>query len=413
MEIHSAPPPPDTIVEEREEHMVSPTGGHITRRKAHFLKPTATSSNGKVSELPQRCLSPKPFIYDLKDLSEKVLFKGWKRPTQKWETWVRNMHDKYQALWEQVGICEAILSSRYHIKQHKELVLGIVEKWCLETNTFVFPWGEATITLEDVMVCWGFSVLGESVLSPLKTKQLVEVERKLIKGRKEAARGRCKFASPKDWMDYFMGTGHELEHEAFLSLWDLSWLKDRIFCSVVVQTNELVNVYAPFQLLLVWVWERFMGARPMPNSISHGEPRIARWHRLKVNVSDIKLPINSAGKSFQWRPYAIAINGWSLPKFYGDEEQHILIDSHTHLNEDIHSFARCLRVSELVGLESIEPYLPQRVSMQFGMDQDLPGCFARCNGNPDIAWRNYSRPLQDSELYIPPRLLETDVTLQY
>ncbi|PPS18963.1 hypothetical protein GOBAR_AA01609 [Gossypium barbadense] len=392
MEIHSSPPLPlDTIVEEKEEHMVSPTGGHITRRKAHFLKPT----------LPERCLSPKPFIYDLKDLSENVLFKGWKRPTQKWKTWVHNMHDKYQALWEQVGICEAILSSRYHIKQHKEL-----------------------------------------------TKQLVEVEGKLIKGRKEAARGRCKFASPKDWMDYFMGTGHELEHEAFLSLWlsnfvfvtstsihyvgkhvfpiaihlargnrvtlatavlsriykDLSWLKDRIFYSVVVQTNELVNVYAPFQLVLVWAWERFLGSRPMPNSISHGEPRITKWHRLKVNVSDIKLPINSTGKSFQWRPYAIAINGWSLPKFY-----HILIDSHTHLNEDIHSFARCLRVSELVGLESIEQYLPQR----FGMDQDLPRCFARCNGNPDIAWRNYSRPIQDSVLYIPSRLFKVDITLQY
>ncbi|MBA0591206.1 hypothetical protein Gorai_019889 [Gossypium raimondii] len=342
MEIHS-PPPPDTIVEEREEHMVSPNGGHITIRKAHFLKPTDTSSNGK------------------------VLFKGWKRPTQKWETWVHNMHGKYQALWEQVGIYKAIPSS-----------------------------------------------------SPLKTKQPVEVEEKLIKGRKEAARGRCMFASPKDWMDYFMGTGHKLEHEAFLSLWlsnfvfvtstsihyvgrhvfpiaihlargnrvalapavlsriyrGLCWFKDRIFCSLMVQTNELVNVYIPFQLVLVWVWERFLGSRPMPNSISYDEPRIARWHRLKVNVSDIKLPINSVGKSFQWRPYAIAINGWSVPKFYGDD---------THLNEDIHSFARCLRVNELVGLESIEQYLPQRVSMQFEMDQDLPGCFARCTGNPDIA----------------------------
>ncbi|XP_040960283.1 uncharacterized protein [Gossypium hirsutum] len=277
------------------------------------------------------------------------------------------MHGKYQALWEQVGIYKAIPSS-----------------------------------------------------SPLKTKQPVEVEEKLIKGRKEAARGRCMFASPKDWMDYFMGTGHKLEHEAFLSLWlsnfvfvtstsihyvgkhvfpiaihlargnrvalapavlsriyrGLCWFKDRIFCSLMVQTNELVNVYTPFQLVLVWVWERFLGSRPMPNSISYDEPRIARWHRLKVNVSDIKLPINSVGKSFQWRPYAIAINGWSVPKFYGDD---------THLNEDIHSFARCLRVNELVGLESIEQYLPQRVSMQFEMDQDLPGCFARCTGNPDIA----------------------------
>ncbi|KAH1083817.1 hypothetical protein J1N35_023578 [Gossypium stocksii] len=381
MEIHSPPPPPipDTIVEEREEHMVSPSGGHITIRKAHFLKPTATSSNGKVSELPQLpqpCLSPKPFIYDLKDLSEKVVFKGWKRPTQKWKTWVHNMHDKYQALWEQVGIYKAILSSRYHIKQHKELVLGIVIKWCLETNTFVFPWGEATITLEDVIVCWGFSVLGESVLSPLKTKHLVEVEGKLIKGRKEAARRRRMFASPKDWMDYFMGTGHELEHVAFLSL----WLSNFVFVtstSIRYVGKHVFPIAIHLAIVLVWVWERFLGSRPMPNSISYGERRIARWHRLNVN------------------------------------EQHILIDSHTHLNEDIHSFARCLRVSELVGLESIEQYLPQRVSLQFGMDQDLPGCFARCNGNPDIAWRNYSRPIQDSVLYIPSRLFESDVTLQH
>ncbi|MBA0716528.1 hypothetical protein Golax_015352, partial [Gossypium laxum] len=364
MEIHS-PPPPDTIVEEREEHTVSPNDGHITIRKAHFLKPTATSSNKKVSELLQSCLSPKPFIYDLKDLSEKVLFKGWKCPTQKWETWVHNMHDKYQALWEQVGIYKAILSSRYHIKQHKALVLGIVEKWCLETNTFIFLWGEATITLEDIMVCRGFSILGESILSPLKTKQLVEVERKLIKGRKEAARGICMFASPKDWMDYFMGTRHELEHEAFLSLWlsNLVFVTSTSIHYVGKHVFPITIHLARGNRVTLAPAEKFLGSRPMPNSISYGEPRIARWHRLK---------------------------------FYGDEEQHILIDSHTHLNEDIHSFARCLRVSELVGLENIEQYLPQRVSMQFGMDQDLPACFARCNGNPDIAWRNYSRPIQDS-----------------
>lgn len=38
----------------------------------------------------------------------------------------------------------------------------------------------------------------------------------------------------------------------------------------------------------------------MPNSISHGEPRVARWHRLMVNVSDMKLAVDSAGEKFQW-----------------------------------------------------------------------------------------------------------------
>ena len=209
----------DTIFEEREEFMVSPTGGHHRRRKAHFLKPTVTSNNGTISELPPDCLSSKPLTYEFKDLSEKVLFKGWKRTTEKWKRWVQNMHSKYQALWKQVGIYEAVMSSRYDMKQHKELLIGIAERWCLDTNSFIFPWGEATITLEDVMVCGGYSVLGASVLSPLKTKQLVEVEEKLTEGCKEARRGSSVIATHKAWMDYFMGTGHDLEHEAFTSLW--------------------------------------------------------------------------------------------------------------------------------------------------------------------------------------------------
>ncbi|KAK6229679.1 Aminotransferase-like [Theobroma cacao] len=445
----------DTIFEAREELMVSPTGGYPTLRKAHFLKPAATSNNGNVSELPSDCFSPKPLTYDLKDLSEKMLFRGWKRPTEKWKRWVQNMHSKYQALWKQVGIYEAVMSSRYDMKQHKELVLGLAEKWCLDTNTFIFPWGEATITLEDVMVSGGYSVLGVSVLSPLKTKQLVEVKEKLIKGRKEAARARSLAASHKSWMDYFMGTGHDLEHEAFLSLWlsnfvlvnsvsfqrigkhvfpiaihlargtrvalapavlssiyrDLSLLKGWFFSSNVVQTNKLLHLYAPFQLVQLWVWERFPRLRPLPNSISLGEPRAARWHRLKMNAGDVKLAIDSAGTGFQWRPYAIADNNWSLPKFYGDKEQYILNDF--HLDEEIQSFAMFLRESELVGLESIEQYLPHRVAMQFGMDQDLPGCIARCNENPEIAWRNYSRPIQDAVLYIPARLFESVITTQY
>ncbi|GMI79423.1 hypothetical protein HRI_001611600 [Hibiscus trionum] len=447
----------DTIVEEREELMVSANGGFSTRRKAHFLKPTAISSTGKISELPQASVFPKPFIYDLKDLSEKVSFKGWRRPTQKWKTWVHSMHAKHRALWEKVGIYQAVMSSRYDIKQDKQLLLCFAEKWCPETNTMMFPWGEVTITLEDVMVCGGFSVLGQSVLSPLKCKQLVEVEERLNKGRKEATRGNCEKSTPRAWMDYFMGTGNELEHEAFLSLWlssfvfvcstsltyigshvfpiaihlargnrvalapavlssiyrDLNLIKDGFFGSVVAQTNELVNLYAPFQLVQVWVWERFPGLRPTPKPISPGEPRIARWNRLKGNVTDVKLAMESAGRSFQWRPYVIEIDGWSLPKFYGDKEQHVLIDSCVHLDEEIHSFARCLRGSELVGLGSVEQYVPHRVSMQFGMDQDLPGCFARCNGNPDMAWRNYSRPIRDAVLYVPPRLFESDVTSQY
>ncbi|OMP04444.1 hypothetical protein COLO4_09639 [Corchorus olitorius] len=448
----------DTILEVREESMVSPTGGDPTVRKAHFLKPTFTANDGEISELPPGCFSRKQPIQNLKHLSGKIVFKGWKRPTEKWKRWVQSMHSKHQALWKQVGIYEAVMSSRYAMKKRKELVLALAEMWCPSTNTFIFPWGEATITLEDLMVSGGYSVLGESVLSPLKTEELIEVEEKLIVGRKEAATVGAIVATNKAWMQYFMETGHELEHEAFLSYWlsnfvlvesshsthfvgkhvfpmaihlargtrvalapavlssiyrDLGVLKDQLFGSNLLQIIGELNLYAPFQLVQLWLWERFPGLRPTPNSIKHGEPRVARWqwHRLQKNVDDMKLDIGSAGTEFQWRPYTLAVNGWSFPKFYGDKEQYIPLDS--HLDEEVKSFAICLRVSELVGLESIEQYLPHRVAMQFGMDQDLPGCFVRCNRKPEIAWRNYSRPMGDAEIYIPPRLFESDVTVTY
>jgi len=63
------------------------------------------------------------------------------------------------------------------------------------------------------------------------------------------------------------------------------------------------------------------------------------------------------------------------------------------------SFVICLRVSELVGIDSIEQYLPHRVAMQFGMDQDVPSYVPRLNETKENAWRNYCRPISDENLF--------------
>lgn len=84
-----------------------------------------------------------------------------------------------------------------------------------------------------------------------------------------------------------------------------------------------------------------------------------------------------------------------------------------NLDEEIESFARFLRVSDLVGLECIEQYFPHRVAMQFGMDQHLPGYVARCNKSPETAWSNYIKPISDVKLYVPSRISNGDVSTRY
>jgi hypothetical protein len=53
--------------------------------------------------------------------------------------------------------------------------------------------------------------------------------------------------------------------------------------------------------------------------------------------------------------------------------------------------------------------------MQFGFDQDVPGYVSRFNVTKAIAWKNYSRPLSDSDknLYFPSRFFNADVTTCY
>ena len=44
------------------------------------------------------------------------------------------------------------------------LITSLIERWRHETNTFHFPFGEATITLEDVAYIYGLPIEGELVV---------------------------------------------------------------------------------------------------------------------------------------------------------------------------------------------------------------------------------------------------------
>jgi len=129
----------DTIIEEREDFMLSSVvrETHPTLRTAHFLKPISNF----IQEQP-------PFEFN---------------PSSSLDGATHNKNGfigliKYESVWNKVGIFDAILSTKCHILRDQNLLYGVVEKWCSETNTFVFPFGKATITLEDVMVLGGYPV---------------------------------------------------------------------------------------------------------------------------------------------------------------------------------------------------------------------------------------------------------------
>ncbi|KAK3027964.1 LOW QUALITY PROTEIN: hypothetical protein RJ639_039431, partial [Escallonia herrerae] len=377
--------------------------------------------------------------WGLTELSEskalsKVQFKGRRYPQKNWKKWVDQLEPLYGTIWKKAGVYEAVMGSTYQTLRHNALIIKLAERWCVETNTFIFPWGEATVTLEDMMVLGGYSVLGHTVLAPLNAKDLIETEASLNKASKnvktDVKTDGGLSGNQYAWMNHFLGSGNQLEHEAFSflvavevrlpnKLWlgiqivlapavlasiyrDLSLLKKWTNCNSEDGNSEC-DMWAPFQLL--WAWERFPALSPQPNALKCGEPRSARWHRLKkVNGVDMSKAIDFAGESFDWRPNTKLVNNWVISKFYRETEEWVWVDP--NMDKEAISFARCCRDSELVGINCQEHYLPHRVAMQFGFDQDLPGGLLKFLGKTIVG-------LSGMWNYMPPRLHESDVTVRY
>ncbi|KAE9619673.1 putative protein-serine/threonine phosphatase [Lupinus albus] len=436
-------------MEVRDDFMVSPAGDSVpTLRTAHFLKPIANSiDDTQVSGFFQPNKWPLQFR----------LNSGWGYQSKKWIEWVDTLYPKFESLWKKVGIFDAIMSTKYYIIKNEDLAIGVAEKWCSKTNTFLFPWGEATITLEDVMVLGGFPVVGDPVFTPLGGVKMDKIEKQLLLARRELWRTRSCKCLTSAWVNMFKDSGREIEHEAFLTTWlsmfvfphkgfignavfriaihlargnqialapavlasiykDLGCLKDTIIhltkSTEVSEVDLEVKLQSEFYLVQIWVWERFNNLKPEPNLINNGDPILARWHKVKaLEIDNVRLALNLAFDDFIWRPYVIHAGKWRV--FYPESEL-CALNFDPEFDKELLSFVTCLRASELVGIGSIiEQYLPHRVSMQFGMDQDVPGCVPRRNQTKAIAWENYCRPICHRNLYFPSRLFEADVTTTY
>ncbi|RXI03543.1 hypothetical protein DVH24_004195 [Malus domestica] len=196
----------ESMVEERKDMMISPSGGKPFLKKSYFLKPTLLNSSidEPLFNLPPS-FSSLPSRFEPDTCALKVDFQGWPQQNKSnWKSWVHEMAVVHRSTWKKAGIYEVIFSSTYQIKR--------------QTGLYSHG-GEATITLEDIMVLGGFSVLGDSILSPLDTAELNEIEDKLLAQRKDIIKSRAKKATTSSWLNRFINGRHELKHEAFLVYW--------------------------------------------------------------------------------------------------------------------------------------------------------------------------------------------------
>ncbi|KAL0796830.1 hypothetical protein Bca101_068207 [Brassica carinata] len=270
------------------------------------------------------------------------------------------MEALHEPTWRKAGIFEAIKASTYNIIKNPSLLLSVSKKWCPETNSFVFPWGEATITLEDVMILLGFSVLGSPVLSPSLGSSEMRAGESVA--REEGERSRRSISKRVVPIAVRLARGERIALApavlagVYRDLGLISGFGRGEDCDGKLSLKSLLK------LVQVWTWERFKNLRPKAKEIPKGEPRIAQWDSL--------------------------------------QQRHIRI-----LGDEFASFARCVRVSQLVGDGFVESYYPNRVAMQFGLSQDLPG-LVTCHRDftEKEAWDDYNKSLDGLKLYMPSRL---------
>lgn len=346
---------------------------------------------------------------------------GRRSPWTLWGDWVAKLRPLYEPQWRELGILEGILASTYRVRRGSEAALiQLVPFWSPDTNTFAFPWGEATVTLEDMATLAGLPLAGVSVREPLYDR--LEMEDEDLRALVDVRHGLLVNQSNAiGWADHFLlhRSSHDeelLEHGAFLSMWlshfvlpappvgatiptervfplairmargDMVALAPVVLADIYTDLSTLnrhfvsekrtdpPSVSSPMHILQLWVWERFPELRPTPASTPDSSfsgdgavvPRVARWHDVgkAMEPGYIQAVFKAPGR-FEWRPYGIRAPPLS-------------------------SFARCLHPCKLVGMECIEQHSPHHVARQLGFDQDVPGMITRVNSDSwEKAWETY------------------------
>uniref|UniRef100_A0ACD5ZWW8 Uncharacterized protein n=2 Tax=Avena sativa TaxID=4498 RepID=A0ACD5ZWW8_AVESA len=444
-----------------QESAVPLAGGADPSRPAvqlsHFLHPRAGGAHRPALPSPPR--NAGPILGD----GLQVEFKGWGESPILWRLWVHKLRPQYEPHWRRVGILDAVLATTFRVLRDDGAMLNLAAIWSAETNTFLFPWGEATVTLEDVAVLGGLPLLGRCVRAPLEgaprgdVDALQAVHSALYRGKSQKpdhAAWAVRFLEPPPGEGPTARYGEAaglLEHGAFLAMWlslfvlpapPFDVIRAEVFpiaarlarggCVALAPAalatiysdlsalNRYINLdkrcqpfvaWAPLHILQLWVFARFPELRPEMattlDPVARRQPWAARWHEVQKEIDPMYLhAVIMSPREFQWRPYGTSSFAPATENACSWVHGRAIARS-----KQLLSFAQCLRACELVGMRCIEHYNPHRVARQLGFDQDVPGSVARLNSNWEIAWGTYMMEPQNSAFIVPQYILA--VTIEY
>ncbi|RLM70104.1 hypothetical protein C2845_PM17G07720 [Panicum miliaceum] len=371
--------------------------------------------------------------------------KSWSGSPMLWRRWVEKLRPRHEAAWQEIGILDGLVTSTWRFKRDETVLLEIAKFLSPRTNTFIFPWGEATVTLEDLAVLGGLPALGSCVRDEDDTPTPPKVQEDVneLNSVRWSLNG-SKYKKPtfSGWVKHFledMATDDKrerIEHAAFLAMWlsmfvlteapfdvvqpnvfdiavrmvhgegmalapaalaslyrDLSSLKSHISS----RNQETFVVGTPLNVLQLWIWQRFLALRSK-RAVSFQEdcnlPRAARWGNVQTRLDSSSVRgEHESPTRFEWMPYRRSTNIGPLGSWVSGDD--------IARSKELQSFARYIHACNLIGMYCTEKYHPHRVARQFGYDQDVPGTLPRIGSSWEESWRRYDLNPQSITIFVP------------
>lgn len=330
------------------------------------------------------------------------------------------MHDSCKENLQKLGLYQvATLGS---INVDPNIVAALVERWRPETHSFHLPFGEMTVTLQDVSCLWGLPISGKPITGVAvsyswreKLERLLHtnVPDKAFRVRK--ARGKEMYSAyhlRREWLHKEFARAPSGESQDYVDAYTRAFCLDLIgsillpdstgdsIPAMYIQFLEDLNnppcynwgaavlahlyrslcrasfasskfVYGPLMLLQLWHWTRFSIARPVPMDETAG-PSLGGEDLESRPPFGIKW---SGHHSFRDSPH----NGI---EFYREQyekmnESNVVWQPYDEKIPVLHprvkkESALWLARVPLIHFWVVEDHYPDRVMQQFGLFQSIP-----------------------------------------